>query len=55
MLANATVVILLQYINVSNQLSVHLKLTQCYVLLYRDKDKKSVSTKSYMLVFQNIS
>lgn len=29
-LVNATVVIILQYINVSDQHIVHLKLTQCY-------------------------
>ena len=30
-LANAMVKIILQFINVSNQYIVHLKLTQCYV------------------------
>ena len=37
-LANTTVVIILQYINISNQLFVHLKLTQCYMSIISQKN-----------------
>ena len=34
LLTNAVMVIILQYMNVSNQYIVHLKLTQCYILIF---------------------
>lgn len=39
-LANTTVVIIVQYTNVSNQQSVHLKLTQCYKSIISQKGRK---------------
>lgn len=37
MLANVTIVTILQYMNVSNQRVVHLKVTQCYLSLHLNK------------------
>ena len=40
MSANTTAVIILQYINVSNQCLAHLKLAQCHSQLYLNKTKR---------------
>ena len=47
-LANATVVIILQYIKVSNQHVVHLKLTQCCMsIISQLKKDKSWQSKKF--------
>ena len=57
-LANARVVIILQYLSISNQHIVHLKPTQCYVSYYLNKarGKKSLFhpfEKSYFIIMEH--
>lgn len=48
--ANTMVVILLQYINASNQPIVHLKLMQCYMQLFHKINKKILRRKNFKKV-----
>lgn len=41
-LANGTIAVILKYINVSNQHVVNFKLTQCYIQIYFNNEKKNL-------------
>ena len=49
MSANTTAVIILQYINVSNQCLAHLKLAQCHSQLYLNKTKRGKKKKNQIV------
>lgn len=49
LLANATVIIILQYTCVWNQHIIHLKLTQCYMPLISQLKKKKKKMKRILL------
>ena len=51
LLANNTIIIILQYINLLNQQTVHLKLTQCYMSILSQLIKKETKTTDNTLSF----